>query len=271
MKRQRSNAPKSPALVWRTPHTSRVLADSGQLPEACAHDAHGEERPGPLFAAESDPQPMPDVVDKLGLRAWFYCATCAEYRPTPKGYGGASYCGGTGYGYTSHDADAQALCYRCCGKRDEQSMRETGRAVLYLSRVSSDAERTTGSAERAPYLRASNWRVTNWPGSLTLPVLSLRRGSHNWRNVERVDVWFIFAGYVWHGVQLGDSQILRAKRTRTEWRDRGNGRGFGPYTPRKSRAKVASGIPAGTPMESDKLARGIMPERIDGRTHGPGR
>lgn len=252
MRRQRntSNNPPSPALVWRAPSTSRVLADSGQLPEPCALDALGDEKPGALFANDSGAVPTPEQVAALGLRAWFYCETCAEYRPTPKGYGSPSYCGGTGYGYTASDATGRALCYRCCGERDKRDMRTDGRTVLYLTRkpdAPSAKERgehwhADSNTGRGGYgrvrtsLRAQDWRVSNWPGSLTLPVLGIKRGEHNWRNVDRVDVWFVFEGFVWHGVRLGDMDLIRCKRTRTEWRDKGNGRGYGMHTPRKSRA-----------------------------------
>lgn len=237
MRRQRNTSntsPDSPRLFWRYP--AQPVADSrATVPPS-------EDDTGDTFKRDGvEVTPTPEEVAAHGLRAVFHCVECDSYRPTPKGYGGAGYCGGTGYG---HDANTgRAVCYRCCGERDKRDARNTGRAVFYLVRVADKSEHTTGTTGRAPHLRAENWRVQNWPGSLSLPVLSLKRGSHNWRNVSRVDVWYVFEGYVWHGVQLGDSEIIRCKRTRTEWRDLGNGRGFGPVTPRKSRAKSAKVSP----------------------------
>jgi hypothetical protein len=246
----------SPALTWAHPHPTDPENTIG---ERCT-----------LYA---DAPPSADV-DALGLRAWFACTDCKRLRPTPKGTGSGNYCGGTGYG--RHDDDPRSVvCYACCAERDKRTMRETGRATLYLTpqTVPADWRDRLGTVGRADAARAG-WKLSNWPGTLTLPLLSASTGRHNWRNVVRVDCWFVFEGFVWHGVRLGDSDIARCKRTRTAWVDLGNGRGWGPRTPRKSRAKVAQpagGIPVGTPTESDKLARGIMPERIDGRTHGPGR
>lgn len=220
-----------PRLTWRAPSSSRVLVTSGQLPEACALDANGEEKPGPVF----EEKPTPEQVQQLGLRAWFECKACKLFRPCPAGYGTPGYCGGTGYGGSGR----APVCYRCCGERDKEAMRKDGRATLYLVRKADKAEATTGTLGREPYVRAENWSVQNWPGSLALPVLSLKTGKHNWRDVTRTDVWFVFEGFVWHGVRLGDADILRARRTRTEWRDKGEGRGYGPFTPRKSRAKKA--------------------------------
>lgn len=112
-------------------------------------------------------------------------------------------------------------------------MRTEGRITLYLSRKGTKAEKRVGSTDRAPYLERSNWHVTNWPGSLTIPLLSIKRGSHNWHNVQRTDVDFIFEGWVWHGTNLGDNDLLRCRKTRIQWVRKSHG-GYGPRRTRKA-------------------------------------
>ncbi len=119
----------------------------------------------------------------------FVCAECGEEKVhvNPNG------CGGTGYGI---DRAGNKVCYACCGKHDLADMRETGRAVLYLTE-----EGTQGTV------------VSNWPGTLKIRVTHLRKGSHNIAG-SRTDVWFTDGdGRQWHGVQLGEfSQLCRCKR-----------------------------------------------------------
>ena len=97
--------------------------------------------------------------------------------------------------------DGKKVCYACCAKRDIAEMRDTGRAVLYLT--------VAGPTTAAPL-----WPVvTNWPGTLRIPVKSRRIGRHNFAG-SRTDVWFDGPdGKRWHGVQLGEnSQICRCRR-----------------------------------------------------------
>lgn len=56
--------------------------------------------------------------------------------------------------------------------------------------------------------------VGDWNGTHKVHVLRTKRGSHNIAG-RRLDVWFT-AGErrVWHGVNIGDNQILRCKRTK---------------------------------------------------------
>ena len=97
-------------------------------------------------------------------------------------------CGHTGaYGTWE---DGRRLCYACCGDMDRQYMRDNGRIILYLA----------------------DGNVTNWPGTLSLPVMRQRKGRHNMAGV-RYDVWFRFEGESWHGTQYGDfTQIVHCKR-----------------------------------------------------------
>lgn len=95
----------------------------------------------------------------------------------------------TGYGM---DAQGKKHCYGCCAEQDKKTMRETGRYTLYLD--------------------TKTRIVSNWPGSLKLDVYHLTGGRHNIAG-RRYDVYFMFEGSRWHGVQYGDNtQICHIKR-----------------------------------------------------------
>jgi hypothetical protein len=102
----------------------------------------------------------------------------------------------TGYGYDSLD---NVVCFACCGGRDRANMVLSGRATLYLTGKNGDS------------------RVSNWPGSLSFPVLHGHKGDHNIAG-ERQDVWFRGPdGAIWWGVQYGVwTQICHCRRTRKE-------------------------------------------------------
>jgi len=95
----------------------------------------------------------------------------------------------TGYGT---DNQGKTLCYACCAERDKDQMIKDGKTILYL----------TQSA------------VTNWPGSLSLPIRGRRTGRHNIAG-KKFDVWFNGPdGHVWHGTQYGEmTQLCHCKRT----------------------------------------------------------
>jgi hypothetical protein len=101
----------------------------------------------------------------------------------------------TGYGRTT---DNRIACYACCAAEDKRIMRETGAYVLYF-----DSKAQT---------------VSNWPGSLVIPLFSrIAKGRHNIAGV-RYDFWFAFEGYIWHGYTVGDNtQIAHCKRTKEKW------------------------------------------------------
>ena len=88
----------------------------------------------------------------------------------------------TGYGI---DADNKKICFACCAINDAKSMRETGKATLYYH----------------------GGQVTNWPGTLKLPVLAVKYSRNNWGS-KRTDFWFDFEGVRWHGVQVGENSEL---------------------------------------------------------------
>jgi hypothetical protein len=128
----------------------------------------------------------------------FQCVDCKQTKSIPKGVGG------TGYART----DDGLVCYACCAIRDKKYMRDNGRHDgLYLV-LSPPEEGEKGSKK---------WEVTNWPGTLRFRVLRIRTSDHaafgRILKDGRSDVWFAFDGYVWHGVNIGDQQICRCKKT----------------------------------------------------------
>lgn len=116
--------------------------------------------------------------------ACFTCADCNVIKLFP-----FDSCG-TGYGRVDDKPDS-FICYACCGLRDEKQMKETGKAVLYLS----------------------NGVITNWPETLRINA-RVQRSRHNVARY-RYDAWFKFSGENWHGVQYGENtQIIRCKRVK---------------------------------------------------------
>lgn len=104
-----------------------------------------------------------------------------------------------GYG---KDAQGKTYCYECCAERDRADMRETGKAMLYLT------------------MRGDTTlhELINWPGSLRIPVWYIRKGRHNMAGV-RYDFQFMFEGQKWHGTQYGDNtQIAHCKRMKGQGR-----------------------------------------------------
>lgn len=99
-----------------------------------------------------------------------------------------------GYGI---DREGKKHCFACCAERDKTDMRENGKICLYLTKGAED------------------WKVTNWPGSLSIPVPQPKTGRHNLAG-SRYDVWFSFERKLWHGVQYGENtQICHCKRIKT--------------------------------------------------------
>ena len=98
----------------------------------------------------------------------------------------------TGYART----DNGKVCFDCCAKQDKEYMRATGHIDLYLV-----------DDQTLP-------RVTNWPGTLSIPCTGVKIGNHNIAG-RRYDVWFAFEGYWWHGVQYGhNTQVCHCKKTK---------------------------------------------------------
>jgi len=85
----------------------------------------------------------------------FACVDCRQLLPVTPG-------STTGYG---HDTDGHFVCFACCGARDETALRagDFKGVVLYYN----------------------GKEVTNWPGTLRMPVLHVREGRHNMARVQR--------------------------------------------------------------------------------------
>lgn len=105
----------------------------------------------------------------------------------------------TGYGV---DVEGKKYCYDCCARRDREQMLRDGRATMYLV-----SEALNGYTTH---------KMTNWPGSLSLPVYRVKKGHHNIAGT-RHDFWFALAGDTWHGVQYGEStQIAHCRRLKAK-------------------------------------------------------
>lgn len=135
------------------------------------------------------------------------CDTCTRPIMGPSlGESGAS-----GYG---RDDLGRRHCFVCCGEHDVAYMRKRGRNTLYLTLEAGAV--TDGRAMPMNDHEAARkaWKVSNWPGSLEIRPLMVRKGYHNMARV-RYDVWFRFDGKTWHGVQYGDNtQILHCRQTK---------------------------------------------------------
>lgn len=101
----------------------------------------------------------------------------------------------TGYGINNQ---GRKICYDCCAVVDRKSMDKTGRITLYL--VKKDGKNI----------------ISNWPGTLEIPVSRLKTGRHNLART-RTDVWFLdHQNREWHGVHIGDwSQLCHCKRLKS--------------------------------------------------------
>lgn len=101
-----------------------------------------------------------------------------------------------GYGRT---ADGKTICFACCGENDKKQLLEIGKLSGYISKND-----------------AGQWEFTNWPGSLRVLVTNYQFSDHNFAGKKsRMDFWFYFRNYKFHGVQIGNNnQIARVKRVK---------------------------------------------------------
>lgn len=102
---------------------------------------------------------------------------------------------------TEENGQVFPLCAKCATQREIRAMRETGKAVLYL---------TCEPLEN----NAKAYYATDWLGNLKIPILpnAIKKSRHNMAGKDgRTDAWFRYAGREWHGVNIGDNQILRCK------------------------------------------------------------
>lgn len=133
----------------------------------------------------------------------FVCYECGEIKPVnPEG--------GTGYGL---DPEDHKICYACCGKKDRERMERGKPMCLYLSRNNKSSGSQAQIWDRIHHTTTADmvWHITNWPGTLDIPIYLVKIGRHNIAGVRR-DVWFHYAGKDWHGVQYGNNtEIVHCK------------------------------------------------------------
>ena len=76
-------------------------------------------------------------------------------------------------------------------------MLKHGKGILYLT------------------IKDGAWSASDWTEIHRIPILAQRRSFHNFAGANgRTDVWFRLDGSEWHGVNIGDNQILRVKRNK---------------------------------------------------------
>ena len=99
-----------------------------------------------------------------------------------------------GYGVDEHGARA---CFPCCAIKERANMVTYGRATLYIS--------GHGAA----------MCITDWPGRLRFPILKTRHSRNGGGfGAQRTDVYFRGPdAFIWHGVNRGDMDLTRCKRT----------------------------------------------------------
>ena len=106
---------------------------------------------------------------------------------------------------TARTGDGWEICWQCCAFGDLGRMVKNGNTrtmPAYLVRKDS-----------------GEWRVENWPGTLSFHVFYKQKGRHNLART-REDVWFVGPDlHVWHGVQYGEwTQIVHCRRTAEVWK-----------------------------------------------------
>lgn len=117
----------------------------------------------------------------------FICAKCGKNKAPSKNHL-------PGY---ARNKDGQKICYDCCAVIEGD----------YLANMAI-GEKTT------LYLGSSEKIIQNWPGTLRIPINSIKKGRHNIAG-NRYDVWFQFRDQYYWGVQYGDyTQICHVTRVK---------------------------------------------------------
>jgi len=62
-------------------------------------------------------------------------------------------------------------------------------------------------------LRDSKHVITDFLGLRSIAPLRVRKGTHN-KGKTRYDVWFDLSGSLWHGLNIGDCQLLHVKKVK---------------------------------------------------------
>lgn len=75
-------------------------------------------------------------------------------------------------------------------------------------------EEMKASGHAILYMHEKGAKVGTWEGSFKFPAVT-RSSFHNMAGKNgRRDVWFTFDGSTWHGVNIGDNDIVRCRRTK---------------------------------------------------------
>ena len=86
---------------------------------------------------------------------------------------------------------------RLLGEMELQMLQERGRGMAYLTE------------------RDGKARVSLWAGTVLAEYVHVQKSWHNFAGRDgRRDVWFYWEGAQWHGVNVGDNQILRVRRNK---------------------------------------------------------
>ena len=124
-------------------------------------------------------------------------------------------CDGLGTGYATKP-DGSTLCYACCALEDAKELRETGKLIGYLNFSIEAIPDNRGKHKPLGtcYDRGNKGAFTNWPGSFSIPVHSVKRSLNNFR-AERLDFWFMWEDKRYWGISVGDNQIAHVRRVKS--------------------------------------------------------
>lgn len=124
------------------------------------------------------------------------------------------------YGMT---ADGKKHCYACCGEMDRKGMIETGKGMLYLTKMPWKEWQATCIMRFGTYATymegmCDRFTISNWPGSLTFRPHHVQRFT-GWGFGGSYPIYSVYFtgpdGMTWYGRAAGRySEILRCRRAR---------------------------------------------------------
>lgn len=91
---------------------------------------------------------------------------------------------------------------RQLARREIEAMKTAGRGILYLFYTKEQAGNRHLPSHVGTWASSADERF----------AITYRTSRNNW-GAKRTDVWFRFDGSIWHGVNIGDNDIVRCKRT----------------------------------------------------------
>lgn len=126
---------------------------------------------------------------------------------------------------TARTPDGREVCWSCATDEEIEQMRDSGLATLYILTQPPKQRARLGPLDKRDLQEAGKWPyVGNWTGYVKFPLVSWSRGRHNMCG-ERLDVRLKGPdGHIWHGVHLGDNDLVRCKRTKEKF-----SRGLAPW------------------------------------------